>query len=321
MANRINNECAEASFRVSQIKITDTAETRRLKSFSKQLDHILNMSARMHRSLNHMARDYSHSMTFDSLSSMRVELADISASRNTLEEAVYVSVNALSQPSTQPSPSQLGLAAPADVRTVADILDEDSAAILEGDNELESFTVAATSAELPANLSTGHEKELHDDTDDDAIDAELSDKVSSTATNFLDLCSKLSIAVGNLGTIATKTHTTRLSRSGGNLVKLPNTSLASFSKEGEPSWYNLNRLLLMMDTTSISELLGQQAALLKPRDGKDYLVPSCKTSTRILDLQMMKVMDMGFILAMVRMMMTLYLLFSGSVQGPGNKTL
>jgi hypothetical protein len=91
---------------------------------------------------------------------MRVELADISASRNTLEEAVYVSVNALSQPSTQPSPSQLGLAAPADVRTVADILDEDSAAILEGDNELESFTVAATSAELPANLSTGHEKEL-----------------------------------------------------------------------------------------------------------------------------------------------------------------
>jgi hypothetical protein len=73
-------------------------------------------------------------------------------------------------------------------------------------------------------------------------------------------------------------------------------------------------------------LLGQQAASLKPRDGKDYLVPSCKTSTRILDLQMMKVMrsfpmDMGFMLAMVRMMMTLYLLFSGSVEGPGNKTL
>ena len=278
-------DCAELNFRLSQICITDKTPPGRLQKFSEHLDHILNMSARMHRSLNHMARDYSHSMTFDSLSSMRVELADISASRNTLEEAVYVSVNALSQPSTQPSPSQLGLAAPADVRTVADILDEDSAAILEGDDELESFTVAAASAELPANLSTGHEKELHDDTDDDAIDAELSDKVSSTATNFLDLCNKLSVAVGNLGTIATKTH-----------------------------------------TTSISELLGQQAASLKPRDGKDYLVPSCKTSTRILDLQMMKVMrsfpmDMGFMLAMVRMMMTLYLLFSGSVEGPGNKTL
>ena len=87
--------------------------------------------------------------------------------------------------------SQPRLAIPADKRAVADILDADSAAVLE---------LNAASVELPVNLSTGPEKEFDEDTLnpdehedwDVAINAEtpaaeLSDMVSSLATNFLDL--------------------------------------------------------------------------------------------------------------------------------------
>ena len=45
--------------------------------FSKHLGHILNMSASMHRNLNHISRG--HSITLDSMTTMGDELANISA--------------------------------------------------------------------------------------------------------------------------------------------------------------------------------------------------------------------------------------------------
>ena len=297
MANKFNDNCAEASFRLSQISITDTTPPGRLQQFSKQLYQILNMSARMHRSLNQMARDNSHCITLDSLSGMRDELACISASRDTLEEAVYMSLDAL----LQSSATQPGLITPVEV------LDNDCSVL---DDVDEGIVTSAASVDVPPYLSIGHEEEIRVTFGEDklasdehegldfALDAEtpaaqLSDMVSSPVTNFEDLCSKLSIAVGDLKITATKTHTTMLSSAGENL-KWPNTS---FSKKGDPALYNLNRLLLLLtDTTSISELQMMKAMRSFP-------------------------MDMGFMLAMVRMLMTLYLLFSGSVHGPGNKTL
>ena len=99
MANEFHDDCAEASFRLSQIKMTDTTPPGRLTSFSKQLVLLLNMSARMHRSLDHIARYHSDSLTLASLSSMRDELSEISATRESFEEVAYKYLDALSQPS------------------------------------------------------------------------------------------------------------------------------------------------------------------------------------------------------------------------------
>ena len=49
------------------------------------------MSARMHWFLNHMARDHRNSNTLDILSSMRDELSEISATRDSFEEVVIES--------------------------------------------------------------------------------------------------------------------------------------------------------------------------------------------------------------------------------------
>ena len=109
MANEFHDDCAEASFRLSQIKMTDTTPPGRLKSFSKQLDLLLNMSTRMHRSINHMARDHSDSLTLDSLSSMRDELYEISATRDSFEEVAYKCLDALSHPSAVMGPGGYSL--------------------------------------------------------------------------------------------------------------------------------------------------------------------------------------------------------------------
>ena len=99
MANEFHNDRAEASFRLFQIKITETTPSGRLKSFIEQLLVVLNMSARMHRSLNNMTRHHIDSLSLDNLSSMRKELSEISATRDSLEELAYKYLDAFSQPS------------------------------------------------------------------------------------------------------------------------------------------------------------------------------------------------------------------------------
>jgi hypothetical protein len=156
MVNGFYKDCAEASFRLSQIKITCTMPPGRLKSFTKQLVLILNMSARMHRSLNHMTRDRSDSITLYSLSSIGDELSEISATRDSFEGEAYKYLDALPQPSAgQPSPPRVTIPAEAG----EDSLREDSAVLVDEPEDiataLQSPGVAvSTAAELQQVLNS-----------------------------------------------------------------------------------------------------------------------------------------------------------------------